>query len=468
MSQHSRPGTADSPWMIGSAGPSGRSGGATGGDLVPTGGEVDGTPAGTGGAAPGGGWASLVRLVVVVAAIVGVAVALHGGDLVLVLGAVVLMITLHELGHFFTAKWSGMKVTECFLGFGPRLWSVRRGETEYGIKAIPAGAYVKIVGMSNLEEVDPADEPRTYRQQPFRNRLLVAVAGSAMQMLLALVALWGLLVFSGVPQTGAVSVQGFAPLAHGADPARAAGLRPGDVVTGAAGHRLPSSGAASAAQALVDVISSHAGRPVRLTVEQGGAARSVVVVPAPVQVVGVGGHVTTEGRIGVEIGAGPNQVVNPLRAVGTAANDLGRVVSSSVSAIQTTFSLHGLSGFFSQLGNSRAAARAAKAGTRPESIYGAIRTATQGARAGPNALIAVLVSIDVFVGLANLFPMLPLDGGHVLVAVYERIRSRKGRRYVADVAKLTPVAYAFVLFLLVFVGSALFLDITHPVANPFG
>jgi membrane-associated protease RseP (regulator of RpoE activity) len=82
--------------------------------------------------------------------------------------------------------------------------------------------------------------------------------------------------------------------------------------------------------------------------------------------------------------------------------------------------------------------------------------------------MSVLLTIDVFVALANLFPMLPLDGGHVLVAVYERARSRRGRRYVADVAKLTPVAWAFVVFLLVFVGSALFLDITHPVANPFG
>jgi membrane-associated protease RseP (regulator of RpoE activity) len=77
------------------------------------------------------------------------------------------------------------------------------------------------------------------------------------------------------------------------------------------------------------------------------------------------------------------------------------------------------------------------------------------------------VSIDVFVGIVNLVPMLPLDGGHVLVAVYERIRSRKGRKYHADVAKLAPVAYVFVLFLVVFVGSALFLDIVHPVANPF-
>ncbi len=101
-----------------------------------------------------------------------------------------------------------MKVTEYFLGFGPRLWSIRRGETEYGIKAIPAGGYVKILGMTNAEEVDPADEPRTYRQQPFHNRLLVAVAGSAMHGVMAFVLFWGLFVFVGAPQGNAVAIAG--------------------------------------------------------------------------------------------------------------------------------------------------------------------------------------------------------------------------------------------------------------------
>ena len=91
-----------------------------------------------------------------------------GRPLLVVIVAIVVMVMVHELGHFATAKWSHMKVTEYFVGFGPRLWSIRRGETEYGVKAIPAGGYVKIPGMTNLEEIDPADEPRTYRQQPFR------------------------------------------------------------------------------------------------------------------------------------------------------------------------------------------------------------------------------------------------------------------------------------------------------------
>ena len=94
---------------------------------------------------------------------------------------------LHELGHFATAKWAGMKVTEYFVGFGPRLWSVRRGETEYGVKAIPAGGYVRIPGFTSTEEVAPEDEPRAYRQQPFHQRIIVASAGSAMHFLIAFV-----------------------------------------------------------------------------------------------------------------------------------------------------------------------------------------------------------------------------------------------------------------------------------------
>ena len=99
--------------------------------------------------------------------------------------AIIAMIMLHELGHFVMAKRAGMKVTEFFLGFGPRLWSIRRGETEYGVKAIPAGGYVRIIGMSNVEEVDPADEERTYRSKPYRHRLGVAVAGSTMHFIIA-------------------------------------------------------------------------------------------------------------------------------------------------------------------------------------------------------------------------------------------------------------------------------------------
>ena len=128
--------------------------------------------------APSSAWA-LVRLLGALALITGVFLVLGLGDLLLVLAVIIVMVMVHEFGHFATAKWSHMKVTQYFVGFGPPLWSIRRGETEYGVKPILAGGYVKIPGMTNLEEVDPADEGRVYRDKPFHSRLAVAVAGSA-------------------------------------------------------------------------------------------------------------------------------------------------------------------------------------------------------------------------------------------------------------------------------------------------
>ena len=111
-----------------------------------------------------------------------------GLALVIVVVALVVMIFLHELGHFLTAKRSGMKVTEFFLGFGPRIWSFQRGETEYGVKAIPAGAYVRIIGMNNLDESPPRTRPAPTASKPYREAMAVASAGSAMHFLMAFVA----------------------------------------------------------------------------------------------------------------------------------------------------------------------------------------------------------------------------------------------------------------------------------------
>jgi membrane-associated protease RseP (regulator of RpoE activity) len=405
--------------------------------------------------------AALGQLVLVVAVVLLVAIATHTTDLLIVIAAISIMVMLHELGHFATAKWSRMKVTEYFFGFGPRLWSVRRGETEYGIKAIPAGGYVKILGMTNTEEVDPADEPRTYREQPFHNRLLVAVAGSAMHAVMAFALLWGLLVFIGTAPSNVVAINSFAPLAHGLDPARTAGLRAGDVVERVDGKTVTSP------EQLVKDVSNTGGRPVTMLVERHGHPVTVIVTPhvaAGSSVQCPGGHAAC---IGVEIGPGPDQRSNPLVAIGRSVDDLGRTISATVSAFGSFFSLHGLSSYLHDLTNSKAADQAAKSGKRIESIYGAVRTATQGAKAGFGELVEVLVAIIVSLGLLNLLPMLPFDGGHVVVAVYERIRSRRGRHYHADVTKLMPVVYAFVLFVGFIVVTSLYLDITHPVANPF-
>src|SRR5271166_3133419 len=129
----------------------------------------------------------VVQLLVALVLITAIFIALGWGYLLLFIAILFAIVMLHEFGHFITAKRAGMKVTEYFVGFGPRLWSVRRGETEYGVKAIPAGGYVRIVGFTSTEEVSEEDEPRAYRQQPFHQRIIVASAGSAMHFLIAFV-----------------------------------------------------------------------------------------------------------------------------------------------------------------------------------------------------------------------------------------------------------------------------------------
>ena len=111
---------------------------------------------------------------------------LGGFSAVVVVISIVLIFFFHELGHYLVARMSGMQVTEFFIGFGPRIFSFHRGETEYGLKAIPAGAYVRVTGMNNLEDVDPALENRTYRAQTYPKRLALTLAGSATHFLLAL------------------------------------------------------------------------------------------------------------------------------------------------------------------------------------------------------------------------------------------------------------------------------------------
>jgi membrane-associated protease RseP (regulator of RpoE activity) len=408
---------------------------------------------------------NLLRLVVAICVIVALAFATHTTDLLIVIVAIIAMVMLHELGHFATAKWSGMKVTEYFLGFGPRLWSFRRGETEYGVKALPLGGYVKIIGMSNLEEVPPEDEPRTYREKPFRNRLLVAVAGSAMHFILAVILVFAILVGYGTAASGTVQVQGLSSWQGEPVPARLAGIEPGDLIVSIDGHPVRADTDVSA------VTSVSAGKPVVMVVRRDGVDRTVTLTP-------VNGHDAIEGGqpavaagkndglIGVELG--PETVpVGALTATGRSFTDVGEVMKESVVAVWQRFSPSGIASLFKQVTNSQAAQQASETGSRPESIYGAVRTATQGVQAGWPDFLEVLVVINVFIGMLNLLPMLPLDGGHVAVAVYERIRSRRGRPYHADVAKLTPFAYTFMLFLGFVVLSALYLDITHPIANPF-
>ena len=125
---------------------------------------------------------------------------------VIFVAALLISIMLHEAGHFATAKKFHMKVTQFFVGFGQTLWSRTKGETEYGVKALPFGGFVKITGMTALEDVDPADEPRSFRRQPGWQRVVVLAAGSFMHFALAFILLIVLAVGIGLANDSSTKI----------------------------------------------------------------------------------------------------------------------------------------------------------------------------------------------------------------------------------------------------------------------
>jgi membrane-associated protease RseP (regulator of RpoE activity) len=411
---------------------------------------------------------SLVELGLVVAAVVTLAVTTGQVALLIVIASLIVMIMVHELGHFLAAKRGHMKVTEYFLGFGPRLWSFRKGETDYGVKAFPLGGYVKIPGMTNLEVVAPEDEARTYREQPFHARLLVAVAGSAMHFLMAFVLLWILLSYVGLPSNDKVGVTQVVAVGGHRGPAEAAGLRPGDVVVSADGKAVSGN-----PDALISAIRDHPGEPVTLVVTRDHTRRTVTVTPVDGRTVheqGVTAPAGTKpyGVIGVSLGA-PTETLGPVTGLARTTTGIVHYSWASVVGVAHLFTPQATVQRFENVTSAKAASQSAADGTRVSSIVGAVQTATDAAHAGVAYFLGILVAINLFVGIFNLFPMLPLDGGHVAIAVYEKIRTgRKKVKYHADVTRLLPYTWAMVAILGVLFATTLLTDILHPMANPFG
>ena len=411
---------------------------------------------------------SLAELGLVLVAVIALSIATGQVDLLIVIACLVVMIMVHELGHFLAAKHGHMKVTEYFLGFGPRLWSFRRGETEYGVKAFPLGGYVKIPGMTNLEEVAPEDEARTYRQQPFHSRLLVAVAGSAMHFLMAFVLLWVLISWVGLPSTSKVEVQQLVPIAGRPGPAQAAGLRTGDLIVSVDGRTVKGDPGV-----FISETKSHADKPETLVVSRNGVERTLTVTPADGRTAHEAGVTVPTGSapfgvIGVSLGA-PNERMGPVAAVAHTGSVLVHFTWASVVGVAHLFSPTATVQRFGEVTSAKAASQAAADGTRVSSVVGAVQTAKDAVHAGIGDLLIILISINLFVGIFNLFPMLPLDGGHVAIAVYEKIRTGRSKvGYHADVAKLLPYTWALVAFLGILFATSLLTDLLHPAANPFG
>lgn len=408
--------------------------------------------------------AALVRLGLIVAGGLVAAVITGVTSTVLVVVAIIAMIMLHELGHFVCAKWAGMKVTEYFLGFGPRLWSVRKGETEYGVKAIPAGGYVKIIGMSNLETVDPADEERTYRQKPYWRRLSVAVAGSTVHFIIAFLILLTLFAVVGVPNYDREFTVGqISRLETGPSPAEEAGFEVGDTVLAVDGRRL-------SWDDVPPYIRSRPGQPIVFDVERDGRRLSLTATPVDLRDVVVAGFKAPEpdgprGFLGIGNPSFPIERSGPVETIQRSTTGLGRATVETVKALGGIFSPSGASSYSRQLVDGNAVVD--ESDPRFLSPVGFVRVASQAADTGWREVLTLLLSINIFVGVFNMIPLLPLDGGHVAIATYERIRSRKGRQYHANVAKAMPIYY-MVFLVIVFLGiSSLYLDIVRPIANPF-
>jgi membrane-associated protease RseP (regulator of RpoE activity) len=401
--------------------------------------------------------AALLRLVVVVGG--GLVVAAIFGALatVLVVLALIIMIVLHELGHFIMAKRAGMKVSEFFVGFGPRIWSIQRGETTYGVKALPLGGYCRIIGMTSAEEVDPADEARAYRNQPTWRRLSVAFAGSFVHFLLAFLML--VLLFLGPgdlgnfiavpPANDQVTLYDFAT---GKSPAQLAGLHTGDRIEAVNGHRFASW------EGLVDYLRVRPDKRVTLTVDRGGrtfVTSTVLANGAKVLVAGSKVPIYTKptGLLGIEAGPVRFGFIGSIEHAGTS---FGSTAATSVSRLGSRVADVG--SYLHMIANKKAA-DSPKA-VRFASPVGVVVLANEATAIGWSEVLYLLIVINIFIGIFNLVPLPPLDGGHVAVAVYEKLRSLRTKKpYHADINKIMPVAYAMIALILFYGVSSLFLDL---------
>ena len=409
---------------------------------------------------------SLLGLIAGTVLVVGALGAVAGWALPVVVATILLMVMLHEFGHFIVAKRAGMLVTDFFVGFGPVLWSTTWGETRYGIRLLPLGGYVKVPGMTWTDDIDPVIESRTYRSASYPRKVLFASAGSLMHMVIAFTLAGALLMVVGTPQPNAVGVAGFEVWSgHVHNVAQEAGLHTGDRILRVDGVTV------SSMQTVIDQVRSHAGRPVTLVVERGGQTLSFAATPADGRHIIVDGTplatgATPQGYLGIALSE-----LNVRQSLGSAtvhaAVMMGDVIRQTFASLGHVFSPSEVHSLAHQILDPSAARSPAAQATRPESIVGVIRIADQAATTNIGALLVVLMSLNIFVGIMNMMPLLPLDGGYVAIASYERLRRRQGASHQADIRKLLPVVYVFVTMLALLFASTLYLDIVDPITNPF-
>lgn len=389
--------------------------------------------------------------------------------------ALLFSVMVHEFGHFVTAKHYGMKVSEFFLGFGTKIWSTVRGETEFGIKAIPAGGYCRIEGMSPSETIE-SDERDFYRASSGR-KLVVLGAGSFLHFVLGFVLL--LVLFMGIGTSQATSTIGSVskciPPSKGpqtctakspGSPALLAGLKAGDRIVSINGKRITNWSKD------VESIRNSPGKPLVFGIDRGqkvkGADSSTpdlefTITPATRVIDG-----RTIGQIGVL-----NTVAmvrsDPVSAFTHSMTTTGSLISGSVQALISLPSK--IPALWSQTVGDKP--------RDPQGLVGVVGVARLSGEAVGSAklsvserfaaFIVIIAQLNIFVGIFNLLPILPLDGGHMAVAIADEFRAffarLRGRRRPAaiDVAVLTPITMVVFVLLAGLTLLLLVADVVNPV-----
>lgn len=406
-------------------------------------------------------------------------------------------IALHEIGHLLPAKLFGVKVTQYFVGFGKNLWRTRRGETEYGIKLLPLGGYVRLVGMYpprragstatpgllarladeardvEYEDISPADEGRLFHQKPVWQKVIVMAGGPLMNLLLAFVILGGINGIHGQYRTQLVADQVsecVVPVTRSdrtcregdpAAPSRVAGIQPGDRILAFNGVQTQSW------DQLSDMIRANGAGPAQLVVERDG--QQITLPSTHTIVTGMRGRLD------------PSKTVEAGFLGVTPRAELergGLVVTAQDLWLQTRRSVTALATFPVKVWNvaTDLATGQQRDANGPISIIGASRAA--GEIAGTHQLttgdkiaswFGMLASVNLFVCLLNCIPLPPLDGGHIAGALYEGLK-RGGARLLGrpdpghvDTARMLPVAYGVGGFLAVAGAVLILADLISPI-----
>lgn len=363
------------------------------------------------------------------------------GAVAVVLG-IVFFVTVHELGHFLAARLTGMKATEMFFGFGPRLWSVKKGETEYGFRLLPFGGFVKIAGMGPLND-DGTEPERSYQHKKTWQKITVALSGVALNFLMAFVMLVGLFMVDGYSSfTNRVMVVVEDMTDGTPTPARRAGIREGDVileVDGIATDRWEETAA---------LLQDRPHRAVPIKLSRDGR---IMVVEATLASRADQGN-PERGFLGI----GPAWESRSLglgEAVVTASGQIGEAVTLTFRAVGQLVSPSSLAELASGMFGGEVSPE-----SRPVSPIGLANIGAQIGERGVGDVVRLLAYLNIVLGVFNMIPAYPLDGGHVAVALYEKVFRRRARPSV-----LISIAAA-VTVLVIFLGvAAIVLDLINPI-----